>query len=96
MALSERDIMLLRLFAESVYITWDHETYSISCNWCTGHTGRWGDGVALEDVVGPAVEHLTYFHPEKLQPFAPVTDEEIAEVFGLVGSQDGEENLRRT
>ena len=82
MALDERDVMLLHLFMESIYIEYD--THEVSCNWCSGHTGKWGNSVALEDVVRPAMEHLTYFHPEKLQPFKPVTDEEVAEVLALL------------
>lgn len=64
-----------------------NEPVRIECNYCSQDDYIFTDhaySTDFHDVARKLFKHATTYHPEMVkEPIEPVTDEEIAEVFGL-------------
>lgn len=60
-----------------------HYDSGIECNFCRQGDYEFGAIDCLQEAIRPAMRHLLEYHPEKIKPLTPVTDEEVAEVFGV-------------
>jgi len=55
----------------------------IECNFCSQDGYEFAPIDCLQDAIKPAMEHIQKYHPKELRVLKPVTDEEVAETFGL-------------
>lgn len=78
--LTKRELEVIAQFAECIHIRQERgEDYALACNWCNHDF----DGGDLEYALPEILEHVFGVHPDKLKPsIRPVTDDEVAEVFG--------------
>lgn len=86
MKLTARELELITLFAAGIFVEVHHlggETLVFSCNYCNAPGSEFSQD-HLEAAMPLAINHLLSKHSNKVKPgVTPVTEEEIAEAFGL-------------